>query len=301
MDTSFQTQYQQEANELASHSTNILLDPPDNDSTRQSFERVDLMDDNRCFLLYNLLSPKECFYFINACETIGLEELGSSVSKGYRNHTRCIVMGPNISEWLWDRLKPLIEEITLLNDDYKQIGLGHKLEGHWKPIGLNPCWRMTKYIPEGHFGPHFDGPFIKDANNRSLKTLNIYLNGDFEGGTTNLVKENQMLYKDKTTGIYKAQEENILYKIKPEEGMALIFNHHILHEGEALQTNHKYLLRSDIMYTREEPPQLLEHEQKALEMLTEAERCEDNHEISQAVIFYKRAYKLWPELEHQHQ
>jgi hypothetical protein len=297
MDISFQKQYQQDENELTSHLTNIILDPPKSDPEKQPFKRVDIRDDNRCFLLYNLLSPKECQYFINACETIGLEELGNSVSKGYRNHTRCVVMSPGISEWLWERLKPVIEEITLLPDDYKQIGLGHKLEGHWKPYGLNNCWRLSKYVPGGHFGPHFDGPYIKDANNRSLKTLNIYLNGDFEGGTTNLIREDQMLYKNEETGIYQAPEESILYKIKPEEGMALIFNHHILHEGEALQTNHKYLLRSDIMYVRENPPSLSENEQKALEMLAEAKRYEDNGNFNEAIRFYTKAFKLWPELE----
>ena len=298
MDTSPQKQYQQEANEVTSHTTNLILDPPEDDPEYQPFNRVDILDDNRCFLLHNLLSPKECQYFINACETLGLEELGNSVSKGYRNHTRCVVIGPRISEWLWKRLKPAIEDITLLTDDYKQTGLGHRLEGHWKPVGLNDCWRMSKYQPGGHFGPHFDGPFIKDTNNRSLKTLNIYLNGCFEGGTTNFVQEGQLLYKDEATGIYRAQEENILYKIKPEEGMALIFNHHILHEGEALQTNYKYLLRSDIMYIRETPPPLLEHEQKALELMAEAERCEDAGEFNKAITFYTKAFKLWPELEY---
>jgi hypothetical protein len=206
-------------------------------------------------------------------------------------------MGFNISEWLWERLKPIIEEINLLPDDYKQIGLGHRLEGHWKPIGLNDCWRMSKYVPGGHFGPHFDGPYIKDENNRSLKTLNIYLNGDFEGGTTNFIKEDQMLYKNEATGIHEAEKEKILCKIKPEAGMALIFNHHILHEGEALQTNHKYLLRSDIMYVREEPPALSDNEQEALEMLEKAKQCEDNCEFTKAITFYSKAFKLWPELE----
>lgn len=290
MDISFQRQYKQEENELSSHLTNVILNPPDDDPEREPLKRVDIRDDNRCFLLYNLLSPKECQYFINACETIGLEELGVSVSKGYRNHTRCVVMGPKISEWLWDRLKPIIEEITLLPDDYKQIGLGHKLEGHWKPIGLNDCWRMSKYVPGGHFGSHFDGPYIKNTNNRSLKTLNIYLNGDFEGGTTNFIEEDQMAYKND-------KKEKILCKIKPEAGMALIFNHHILHEGEALQTNHKYLLRSDIMYVRDNPPVLLDNEQKALEMLERAKQYEDNNEFSKAITFYTKAFKLWPELE----
>jgi hypothetical protein len=41
-----------------------------------------------------------------------------------------------------------------------------------------------------------------------------------------------------------AQEENILHRLKPEPGMALVFNHMILHEGERVQSGQKYIMRS---------------------------------------------------------
>jgi hypothetical protein len=41
-----------------------------------------------------------------------------------------------------------------------------------------------------------------------------------------------------------AQEENILHRLKPEPGMALVFNHMILHEGERVQSGMKYIMRS---------------------------------------------------------
>jgi len=40
------------------------------------------------------------------------------------------------------------------------------------------------------------------------------------------------------------QEENILHRLKPEPGMALVFNHMILHEGERVQSGLKYIMRS---------------------------------------------------------
>ena len=37
-------------------------------------------------------------------------------------------------------------------------------------------------------------------------------------------------------GMYRAEEKNILHRVVPEEGMAIIFNHHRLHEGAALRS-----------------------------------------------------------------
>ena len=54
----------------------------------------------------------------------------------------------------------------------------------------------------------------------------IYLNDDFSGGETTVV--------DKT--------------IKPRRGMALLFRHELLHEGRAVKSGTKYVMRTDVMY-----------------------------------------------------
>jgi hypothetical protein len=209
--------------------------------------------EDRAFLIHNFLSKEECAYYINNIETLGLEDL--TYGKHYRNNTRCIALSNEISEYLWERLKPFIKPITVLPNDYKQIGKGYKLEGTWDPIGLNPCWRFCKYTPGGHFGPHYDGPYIINDNERSLQTLNLYLNSDFNGGSTNFVNENQSRLPG-NNGKYYADEKNILLKIVPHTGLALIFNHHMLHEGQALESNVKYLMRSDVLFRRRDPPVL---------------------------------------------
>ena len=56
----------------------------------------------------------------------------------------------------------------------------------------------------------------------------IYLNDDFAGGETNFGET----------------------CIKPETGMALVFEHDLLHEGCAVMKGRKYVLRSDVMYGR---------------------------------------------------
>ena len=60
----------------------------------------------------------------------------------------------------------------------------------------------------------------------SLMTLMIYLNGGARGGETRF--------------------ENAT--ITPEAGLALIFDHYLLHEGALVVEGQKYVLRSDVMY-----------------------------------------------------
>ena len=60
----------------------------------------------------------------------------------------------------------------------------------------------------------------------------LYLNTPDKGGSTNF-------YGDGTAT-----------KVSPTAGMALIFDHDLLHEGATLEAGHKYCIRTDVMYTR---------------------------------------------------
>ncbi len=44
--------------------------------------------------------------------------------------------------------------------------------------------RLSKYNVGGHFNKHRDGGFVLTDENRSIYTILIYLNDDFEGGNT---------------------------------------------------------------------------------------------------------------------
>ena len=52
--------------------------------------------------------------------------------------------------------------------------------------------------------------------------------------------------------------------MKPEPGRALVFDHHILHEGEELQNGMKYILRSEVMYTRKTRREMHPDEEQVL-------------------------------------
>ena len=42
----------------------------------------------------------------------------------------------------------------------------------------------------------------------------------------------------------------IYHEVQPETGMALVFPHHLVHEGAVVEEGIKYVLRSDVMYRR---------------------------------------------------
>jgi len=254
----------------------------------------ELHPDDRAFLLYNFLSQSECQYYMDNGVRLGMEEL--TYNKSYRNNDRCVVLSEEMSKQLFERIKPYIKPIQVLKNDYKQVGLGMKLEGLWEPVGLNPCWRLCRYAPGGHFGPHHDGPFVKNDNERSLKTLNIYLNGDFEGGTTNFLDERAPDHKDEL-GRFTADKEFVKIKIKPEAGLALVFNHYMLHEGEPLQSNVKWLMRSDIMFERKIPPEISPKETEAIRLYNAASQLEMAGKLKEAGRMYADAARLWPEIE----
>lgn len=149
----------------------------------------------------------------------------------------------------------------------------------------------------GAFGPHYDGCYVKDAVNRSMKTFMVYLNDDFEGGSTNFIDEKQELWKDPVLGIWRAQEENILFRLQPKTGMAIVFNHQILHEGGMLKSGKKYIFRSEIMFEQIHSDHITsEKETKALALLQEAEHLESDGFAMEAAEKYRMAFKLFPPL-----
>jgi len=95
-------------------------------------------------------------------------------------------------------------------------------------VGANERLRCYRYGPGQRFAPHFDGAFVRDEHEQSLISFLVYLNEGFEGGETVFPQEGRT--------------------IVPRTGMALLFQHRVLHEGAAVRSGVKYVLRSDLMY-----------------------------------------------------
>lgn len=131
--------------------------------------------------------------------------------KAIRNNDRILFEDYNLAKELWDRIKSIVPQEV----------------DNAEAIGLNEMFRFYKYNPGQRFKMHRDGSYKKNELEYSLYTFMIYLNDDFEGGET-IFKEGQI--------------------ITPSTGDLLLFYHPLKHEGKALLSGTKYVLRTDVMY-----------------------------------------------------
>jgi len=78
--------------------------------------------------------------------------------------------------------------------------------------------------------------------------VNIYLNDvpEENKGATRILKER---VDNNYTGNFTL---DVLGKVQPVQGMASVFRESVYHDGESVSDGVKYLLRSDLMFEREE-------------------------------------------------
>eukprot|EP00698_Gefionella_okellyi_P001473 TRINITY_DN1140_c0_g1_i7.p1 TRINITY_DN1140_c0_g1~~TRINITY_DN1140_c0_g1_i7.p1 ORF type:complete len:288 (+),score=28.12 TRINITY_DN1140_c0_g1_i7:28-864(+) len=246
-----------------------------------AMQRIELPVDG-AFLLKGFLSDAECQYFIAESEKIGYTPPGELFDVRYRTNDRIVAISVATAELLFERVKPFVPETITVRDSV------------WEICGLNESWRFCRYAPGGFFSQHVDGEFVRNSNERSLITLNIYLNGDFDGGTTNFLAKT---YHD-------VADREITAQVVPQAGLALVFPHDRLHEGASLGSGVKYLLRSDIMYRRRGVPACAraagEPDDKYIEAVNLYQRAsalERKGEAHEAMLLYRRAFKMCPQLE----
>ena len=165
------------------------------------------------------LTPDECKGFIDLSEKQGYNEAlirargqGEVMNKDVRDNDRVIWDNPKVAEQLFEMIKDLVPQ---------------DIDGY-EPIGLNERFRFYRYKDGQRFKPHIDGAYKRSDTEFSLLTVLLYLNEEFEGGSTYLITLNE--------------------NVQPKTGMCLIFDHKILHAGTSVTTGTKYVLRTDVMY-----------------------------------------------------
>mmetsp|Transcript_22026 Transcript_22026/g.48028 ORF Transcript_22026/g.48028 Transcript_22026/m.48028 type:complete len:287 (-) Transcript_22026:272-1132(-) len=194
---------------------------------------------DKLFMVDGLLSVAECKKLLAAAEEIGFGF--TNYPKAYRGNLRLITTDAELATALWKRLQPLVPSVIVLP-------YGARAESvvcRWRALGLNECFRIAKYYPGDRFAPHCDAFFKRNAAEMSMFTVNVYLNDGFEGGATRFYPPCQ--YR------HESSLPNPDLVISPRPGLAAVFRHEetfLLHDGEAVRSGFKYLLRTDIMYQR---------------------------------------------------
>ena len=172
------------------------------------------------------LDPAECAAWITWGEAQGFEEApvttghGPEMRKDIRNNSRVMADLPELAEGLWQRLRGVVPA------DW---------EGR-APVGVNERLRLYRYDPGQRFAAHFDGYFRRPTGEKSELTLMVYLNDGFEGGETTFY------------GSWRNYPDRPYVRAVPRRGRALLFRHHLLHEGTPVLSGRKYALRTDVMY-----------------------------------------------------
>lgn len=235
--------------------------------------------------------------------------VAASSSTTHRNNQRVCIASEALSAALLARLRPVMaaleqDEISCSPENaHTFLNKGFAMEGNWKIDALNPHFRLCKYHLGGHFGPHYDADFVVDpVRRRSLKTFMLYLNDSYDGGETNFVDSHD-LHFDEDKQIYCSPAESVFSSLKARRGDCLVFDHMLLHEGAQVTRGEKYIIRSDLMYVKEEldggrgQDEAGRQREEALLLYREGARLEEGGEVDAAIQYYKRAFRMCPEIE----
>ncbi len=169
----------------------------------------------------DVLPPELCALHIARIEAAAPAPAPITTARGavmrpdIRNNDRVVFDDPETAADLFDRIRAHAPA---------------ELSG-MRPVGANERLRCYRYGPGQRFAPHFDGAFVRDEHEQSLISYLVYLNDDFVGGET----------------VFHQQARTIV----PRAGMALLFQHRVMHEGAEVREGVKYVLRSDLMYRRD--------------------------------------------------
>jgi predicted 2-oxoglutarate/Fe(II)-dependent dioxygenase YbiX len=165
-----------------------------------------------------VLSRAECGALIARIDEAGCVPAPITTGAGFvmrpdiRNNTRVIFGDPALAADLFGRVVGRVPEVL----------------ADWAVAGANERLRCYRYAPGQRFAPHYDGAFVRSPTERSRLTFLVYLNDDFAGGCTDF--------------------PDLEKRVAPRAGMALLFQHHLLHEGCVVTQGVKYVVRSDVMY-----------------------------------------------------
>ena len=166
----------------------------------------------------DVLSGPECRALIARIEELGCVPAPVTTNRGFvmrpdiRNNTRVVIDDEALAAALFERVASHVPPVLAGAD----------------VISANERLRCYRYERGQRFAPHYDGAFVRNAQEMSRLTFMVYLNDDFTGGSTNF------LHLEK--------------RIEPRVGMALLFQHRLLHEGSEVTDGVKYVVRSDVMY-----------------------------------------------------
>lgn len=163
-------------------------------------------------VLDDLFTPLECSRFIQIFKV----SRPSQVDSGFAKYRRVALVDRSLAARVFQKVR-------------------HLIPPSFKVVGANELFRFSEYEEGGEFKIHKDGMNQDERGNRSVITVNIFLNGSdqFLGGSTDFFHDDPMITLRKS--------------VLPKVGRAAIFDAQQYHCGRPVSAGRKYLLRTDLM------------------------------------------------------
>lgn len=188
-------------------------------------------------LIEDAVDEARCVELLAGLERRGLERrgfapVGEQYPRDYRNNDRLVFDDVDLAASLFEELRDELPAELVVD------GL------RWTLCGLNSRFRACRYRDGQAFCIHRDGPHVPSDDLRSHLTVQLYLDDapECEGGRTRF-------YADPCGTRQWAA-------IAPKRGAAIVFDHRVWHDGEAVTAGIKHVLRTDVMYRRLDEPSL---------------------------------------------
>lgn len=187
-----------------------------------------------CFVIPSLFSKTECEQLLNSEIKNSFQKAIANYPTYYRNNDRFVIDNDDLANQLFEKVKPYLPETIEINSAVQAEN------GVWHLKELNNRLRFCKYSANQYFHRHLDGVHYRNDTTQSKLTFMIYLNSatEFEGGRT-------LFFKTKET-------EEVWASYIPKQGDLIVFDHNVWHEGEVLSKGEKFVLRSDILYSKKD-------------------------------------------------
>lgn len=174
-----------------------------------------LNDTSLVWIIPNVLSLDACQHWIQTAEDKGFMRANDGLpGKLKRHNARLILDLPELAAQVYEKVRHVVPQALI----------------DLQPKEANKCLRFYKYLPGDFFKPHQDTDFFISPNFRSLLSVVVYLNDDYQSGE---------LYLPATDRL-----------IPPSPGQAVVFAHRMVHESRPILSGTKYAFRSDIIYHR---------------------------------------------------
>ncbi len=186
-----------------------------------------------CFIVPSLFSEQECKGLLTAEIRNSFQKAITNYPTYYRNNDRFVLDNEDLAARLFSKVRPYLPQTIEIDSKIAAEN------GTWNLLELNTRLRFCKYSANQYFNRHLDGVHYKAEHIQSKLTFMIYLNSatEFEGGNTQFFKT-----KDAT---------DVWASYTPVQGDLIVFDHNVWHEGAMLLKGEKFVLRSDIIYSRD--------------------------------------------------